>query len=119
MWPPGSAIDEALGWGLAHIRDRVYALAGLLRARLAAIPGCQVRDQGTEQCGIVTFTVDGVPADEIKDRLAGRSINVSVSRAPSTLLDMIDRGLASVVRASVHYYNTEEEMDRLLEELAD
>ncbi|MEU6782809.1 aminotransferase class V-fold PLP-dependent enzyme [Nonomuraea angiospora] len=115
----GVAIDEALGWGLARIRDRVYALAGLLRSRLAAIPGCQVRDQGTEQCGIVTFTIDGVPADEIKDRLAGRSINVSVSRAPSTLLDMTDRGLTSVVRASVHYYNTEEEIDRLLEELAD
>ncbi|MEW1843969.1 aminotransferase class V-fold PLP-dependent enzyme [Nonomuraea angiospora] len=106
----GAAIDEALDWGLENIRDRVYALAAELRERLAGIPGCRVRDQGAERCGIVTFTLDGVPADEIKARLAARSINVSVSRAPSTLLDMTERGLAEVVRASVHYYNTTEEL---------
>ncbi|MDX3110395.1 aminotransferase class V-fold PLP-dependent enzyme [Nonomuraea angiospora] len=55
-------------------------------------------------------------ATRARDR-AGRSINVSVSRAPSTLLDMTDRDLTSVVRASVHYYNTQEELDRLIEEL--
>ncbi|MEV6041657.1 aminotransferase class V-fold PLP-dependent enzyme [Nonomuraea sp. NPDC052116] len=114
----GAALDEALAWGPENIRDRVYALADHLRGRLAELPGCRVRDQGAERCGIVTFTLDGEPAEQIKGRLAGRSINVSVSRAPSTLLDMTDRGLPSVVRASVHYYNTEEEMDRLIEELA-
>ncbi|MEV4573334.1 aminotransferase class V-fold PLP-dependent enzyme [Nonomuraea jabiensis] len=114
----GTAIDEALAWGPENIRDRVYALADDLRRRLAELPGCRVRDQGAERCGIVTFTLDGEPAEQIKERLAGRSINVSVSRAPSTLLDMTDRGLSSVVRASVHYYNTEEETARLIEELA-
>jgi cysteine desulfurase/selenocysteine lyase len=110
----GMAIDEALGWGLESIRDRVYALAALLRERLGEIPGCLVRDQGAERCGIVTFTLDGVEADEVKARLAARSINVSVSRAPSTLLDMTDRGLDAVVRASVHYYNTAEEIQALI-----
>jgi cysteine desulfurase / selenocysteine lyase len=109
----GKAIDEALGWGLPDIRDRVYALAALLRERLAQIPGCQVRDQGAERCGIVTFTLDGAPADAVKARLSALSINVNVSRPPSTLLDMTARGLGELVRASVHYYNTEEEIDRL------
>lgn len=106
----GTALDEALAWGLDDIRDRVYALADHLRERLADLPGCQVRDQGAERCGIVTFTMDGRPAEEIRARLTARSINVSVSRAPSTLLDMTDRGLGELVRASVHYYNTEEEV---------
>ncbi|WP_214324374.1 aminotransferase class V-fold PLP-dependent enzyme [Nonomuraea sediminis] len=109
----GGAIDEALAWGLDDIRDRVYALADHLRERLSDLPGCQVRDQGAERCGIVTFTLDGRPADELKARLTARSINVNVSRAPSTLLDMTDRGLGELVRASVHYYNTEEEVARL------
>ncbi|WP_431922362.1 aminotransferase class V-fold PLP-dependent enzyme [Nonomuraea jabiensis] len=109
----GAAIDEALGWGLESIRDRVYTLAARLREQLEAVPGCRVRDQGAERCGIVTFTLGGVPADEIKAGLAARSINVSVSRAPSTLLDMTERGLAEVVRASVHYYNTTEELAEL------
>ncbi|MBB5781820.1 aminotransferase class V-fold PLP-dependent enzyme [Nonomuraea jabiensis] len=109
----GAAIDEALGWGLESIRDRVYTLAARLREQLEAVPGCRVRDQGAERCGIVTFTLDGVPADEIKAGLAARSINVSVSRAPSTLLDMTERGLVEVVRASVHYYNTTDELAEL------
>ncbi|WP_067138656.1 aminotransferase class V-fold PLP-dependent enzyme [Microtetraspora malaysiensis] len=114
----GTAIDEALAWGLDDIRDRVYSLAELLRERLGELPGCRVHDRGAERCGLVTFTLDGVPADEIKTRLSARSINVNVSRAPSTLLDMTDRGLGELVRASVHYYNTAEEIDHLVRELA-
>lgn len=109
----GAAIDDALAWGLDDIQDRVYALGASLRARLAELPGCRVHDQGVERCGLVTFTLEGRTADAIKAALTARSINVNVSRAPSTLLDMTDRGLAELVRASVHYYNTEEEIDRL------
>ncbi|MEQ4722069.1 aminotransferase class V-fold PLP-dependent enzyme [Nonomuraea sp. B19D2] len=109
----GAAIDEALSWGLENIRDRVYTLAGHLREELTELPGCQVHDQGAERCGIVTFTLDGASADEVKARLGAQSINVSVSRVPSTRLDMTDRGLGELVRASVHYYNTEEEVAQL------
>jgi cysteine desulfurase / selenocysteine lyase len=45
-------------------------------------------------------------------------MNVSVSRLPSTRLDMEARGLQDLVRASVHYYNTEEEIARFCVSLA-
>ena len=112
-----TAIEEALAWGLEDIRDSVYLLGETLRERLAAVPGCTVRDVGAERCGIVTFTLDGVAAETIKEYLAERRINVSVSRAPSTLLDMTDRDISELVRASVHYYNSEEELARFCEEL--
>ncbi|MEU8142575.1 aminotransferase class V-fold PLP-dependent enzyme [Nonomuraea sp. NPDC048901] len=112
-----TAVEEALAWGLDDIRDSVYLLGETLRERLAAVPGCTVRDVGAERCGIVTFTLDGVTADTIKAFMAERRINVSVSRAPSTLLDMTDRDISELVRASVHYYNSEEELDLLCEEL--
>jgi selenocysteine lyase/cysteine desulfurase len=111
----GVAIDYALACGLEDIRDRVYLLAAELRASLAVIPGVDVRDVGAERCGIVTFTVDGVPADTVKSTLTAQHINISVSRAPSTRLDMDGRGLAELVRASVHYYNTTAELERLCE----
>jgi len=110
-----TAIDYALDLGMDAIRDRIYALAGRLRDGLDSLPGATVRDLGQEKCGIVSFTLDGHEPIDIKESLAVERINVSASRRPSTLLDMTDRGLESVVRASVHYYNTEDEVDRLLE----
>ena len=106
----GVAVDYALQWGLEAIEQRVTRLAFLLRQQLSEISGVTVRDQGQRQCGIVTFTVDGLPSLRVKDHLAARNINVWTSPQRSTLLDMTARGLADVVRASVHYYNTEAEI---------
>lgn len=113
----GVAVDYALGWGLPAIRDRVYALAGRLRERLATLPGVTVHDQGAERCGIVTFTLSGLGAGAIKQALGAQAINVHTSTL-RTPLDMAARGLEQVVRASVHYYNSEEEVERLCAALA-
>jgi cysteine desulfurase / selenocysteine lyase len=114
----GVAIDYALGWGLDAIWARVRALADDLRARLAALPGVTVRDLGAERCGIVTFTVEGREADAVRRALAERAINVTTSSPNSTLLDMQARGLPTLVRASVHYYNAEAEVERFCAELS-
>jgi cysteine desulfurase / selenocysteine lyase len=111
----GVAVDYALGWGMEVIHQRVVGLAEELRRSLAAIPGVTVTDIGAQKCGITTFTKAGVPNLEIKAALARKNINVSVSGRGSTLLDMDKRGLADVVRASVHYYNDEEEIGRFCE----
>ena len=111
----GVAVDYALSWGLEAIERRVTALAEELRRRLAAIPAVALHDLGARRCGIVAFTVDGVSPDEARQALAAQKMNVLVSRAASTLLDMTRRGLAEVVRASLHYYNTEDEIERFCE----
>jgi len=110
-----TAIDYALGWGLDSIWQRVAALGESLRDRLGEIEGVTVRDLGAVRCGIVTFTVDGVEASDLKERLARKRINVSASPRSSTLLDSRARALPDLVRASVHYYNTDEELDQLVE----
>lgn len=109
----GAAVDYALGWGLEAIRGRVQSLADTLRARLAALPGVTVHDLGVEKGGIVTFTVEGKEPEGIRRTLAALKINVTVTGAIATRLDLEARGLDKMVRASVHYYNTEEEIERL------
>jgi cysteine desulfurase / selenocysteine lyase len=111
----GVAIDYARDWGTAAIWDRVRSLASRLRAELEEIPGVTVRDIGAERCGIVTFTADGMSAREMQQALARRSMNVTISTAASTRFDMEARGLNEVVRASVHYYNDEAEIERFCE----
>jgi cysteine desulfurase / selenocysteine lyase len=114
----GVAVDYALDLGLEAIWARVRALGDALRARLAGIPGVAVHDRGLTRCGIVTFTAAGEAPEETRLRLREQEINVSVSSAASTRLDMEARGLTALVRASVHCYNTEDEVDRFCRVLA-
>jgi selenocysteine lyase/cysteine desulfurase len=114
----GAAIAYAQALGLPRIWARVQLLAETLRARLADVPGVGVHDLGAVRGGIVSFTVRDVEAARVKTALRTARINVTVSPARGTLLDMRARGLREVVRASVHYYNTDEEIDRLVAEVA-
>jgi len=108
----GVAIDYALGLGMDSVWRRVKGLAYMLRTRLSPLPGVIVRDRGVNQCGIVTFNIEDKNPEEIKLALKKQHINVSVTTRGSTLLDMDARGLVSMVRASVHYFNSEDEVER-------
>jgi selenocysteine lyase/cysteine desulfurase len=114
----GVAVDYALDWGMSAIERRVAYLAERLRSELASLPRVTVRDPGVERCGIVTFTVEDLSTAEVQRALAARKINVTTSSVASTRLDMQARKLESVVRASVHYYNTEDEIARVCEAIA-
>lgn len=111
----GVAVDYALEVGLAPTYERIQALASQLRAGLDAVPGVTLADQGAERCGIVTFYVDGVEPAAVKAALRERRINVNTIQPGDTLLDSQRRGLPELVRSSVHYYNSEDEVDRLVE----
>lgn len=108
----GAAVDYALDWGLEHIWARIQSLAAELRQNLAAIPAVTLQDLGVDRCGIVTFTVSGQDHHALKDTLLQQQVNVTVSGRSSTRLDMDARGLQSVMRASLHYYNTSAEIAR-------
>ena len=108
----GAAVDYALAWGMPEIERRVAALGADLRSALAEVPGVTVQDIGTHKCGICTFSHESLDAETISARLRAQAINTSVTDPNSTLLDATARGLPDLVRASVHYFNTDEEIDR-------
>jgi len=109
----GVAIEYALALGLKSIERRVQYLAALLREQLATIKGVTVRDLGRVRSGIVTFTCDGYSPGEVMQRLQANGIAVRTVELASARIDMEQRGLDELVRASVHYYNTEGEIERL------
>lgn len=117
------ALDYAQRLGLEAIWQRVQWLGQYLRRGLGAVPRVVVQDgatgEETELSGIVSFTVGGVEPHKLRGALQARAINLSVSGRGSTLLDMEQRGLTAVLRASVHYYNTEAELDQFCEVLED
>jgi len=114
----GKAIEYAMNIGLDRIWHRIEHLSALLRRKLAEIPGIIVHDSGDRLSGIVAFSVNGVESSEVKLRLAQIGINVSVGVAQATPIYMGKSRLSAILRASVHYYNTEEEINTLCQELS-
>jgi selenocysteine lyase/cysteine desulfurase len=108
----GRAVDYALELGIDSIWERVRTLGDLLRRELAAIDGISVHDLGATKCGIVTFTAGGVSVDVLAGELRERAINIDVSTPEDTRLDFEARSLEPMIRASVHYFNTEDEIAR-------
>ncbi|MGW0245419.1 aminotransferase class V-fold PLP-dependent enzyme [Nocardia goodfellowii] len=115
----GAAVRYLLDLGPEDVYAAVAARAEYLRKTLPEIPGVTVRDLGVRHSGIVSFTVDGVAAVDVRDRLAARDVTVTVSQASSTLLDMTARGLDAVVRASPHCFVNFAELDRFVAALAE
>ena len=108
----GIAVDYALHWGLDTIWRRIKSLAYTLRTQLSPLPGVIVHDRGVTQCGIVTFTIEDKASEDIVQALKNLHINITSTSPIAALLNKDSRNLPSMVRASVHYYNTEEEIAR-------
>ncbi len=107
------AVEYAMGVGVERIWQHIQYISAYLRTKLGAIQGITVHDRGDELCGIVTFSVAGFDAAHVKEACALRHINVSIGLVKSTLYYMNRKELGDIVRASVHYYITEADVDLL------
>lgn len=108
------AVRYANNIGIDQIETRVTHLAQTLRDQLTALKHVDVHDLGLKKCGIVTFTKKGIQSDAITSQLRTQGMNISVSVLSSARLDFGERNLESAARASVHYYNTENEIERFV-----
>lgn len=115
----GAAADYAVSIGMEAIEARIALLSSALRNQLESIEGVTLRDQGHKKSGIVSFEVKGLDAQDVVLRLRQNKINVSAARVEHARLDLEKRGVVSLVRASVHYYITNTEIERLCKAIAD
>ncbi len=106
------AVRYALDIGLDNIHHRVVELAAMLRTRLAQIKGVTVKDPGEHKCGVVTFHKQDEEAFELAARLRQQRINISVTTPASARLDSRFAQQQNFARASVHYFNNEDEVER-------
>ncbi|RNL80365.1 aminotransferase class V-fold PLP-dependent enzyme [Nocardioides marmorisolisilvae] len=114
----GVALDHLLDLDPAEVEASVRARAAVLREGLGALPQVALHDRGDDLAGIVSFTVAGLAPAQVESRLGETGVTVSVSGRSSTRLDMSDRGLDAVVRASPHYFVSPDDLDRTISAVA-
>lgn len=114
----GQAVRYALDIGLDVIAGRVQPMAAELREALAAVPDVTVHDPGQQRSAIVSFSKQGVDPAGAKQILRDQQINVSVVPRNWALLDADERDLPDLIRASLHAYNSEDEITRLVSAVA-
>ena len=111
----GAAVDYALDVGIDNIKARIDELAASLRLKLSKIKGVHIHAISDQQCAITTFYVDGHEAADVVHKLREKGINTSLSEPGSTLLDATKNKLPNLIRASIHYYNDEDEIDQFID----
>ncbi len=113
----GAALDHLESWGIERIEATVVERADQLRAMLGDI-GYDVHDDGAQRCGIVTTTSPRRSAPELQAYLAAAQINSTHTIPGSSRWDVDRRGLAEMLRLSVHYTTTVDELQRTVEVLS-
>lgn len=107
---------QSVGFDTMH--ERETALAARMMAGMADMPFIHVLGSGSpeEHSGIVTFTVDGVHPHDVSEILAADGVCIRAGHhCAQPLLKHL--GYSSTVRASCAFYNTPDEVNRLLDSL--
>ena len=114
-----AAINYVQSVGFDAMHRQELALTARTLAGMAEMPHIHVigSDRPEEHNGIVTFTVEGVHPHDVSEILACDGVDVRAGHhCAQPLLQHL--GYSATVRASFAFYNTEEEVDRLLQSLS-
>jgi len=113
----GAAFEYADKIGIEKIEVHISHLADFCRELLQQNSKIELRDIGSHRCGIVSFTADGANPADIIHKMGEVGFIIGASPAASTRLDAERRNLPTVLRIAPHYYNTEDEISRAIEQL--
>ena len=114
-----AAINYVQSVGFDAMHRQELALTARTLAGMGDMPHIHVigSDRPEEHNGIVTFTVEGVHPHDVSEILACDGVDVRAGHhCAQPLLQHL--GYSATVRASFAFYNTEEEVDRLLQSLS-
>jgi len=113
----GAAVDYLSAIGMANIEAREQALLAYATEKLAQIPGLRIFGAAKEKAAVISFLVDGAHAHDLATLLDLDGIAVRSGHHCAHPL-MQHFGVAATCRASLAFYNTFDEIDRLVAGIA-
>lgn len=109
------AIEYLEKIGMDHIHEYEMQLKEYALNRLREVPGIQIYNPDTDSA-IISFNIDGIFAQDLAIYLDHYHICVRAgSHCAKILIDEI--GIKNTCRMSFYFYNTKEEIDRMVEVL--
>lgn len=109
------AIKHCNQVGLNLIQDYNSIIRDRLVGGLDSLKDVALYDKGSQRSNIVTFKKEGLTNEEIKRKLDEQNVYCSISTRSSAMFDFDKKSIEGAVRLSPHYFNTTEEMDKLIE----
>lgn len=107
-----AAIDYLGGLDPQAMRHHEQGLLGHATARLREIPGLRIYGEARHKAPVISFLVDGVHAHDLGTLLDRKGVAVRTGHhCAMPLMDYY--GVPATTRASMAFYNTLEEVDRL------
>ena len=114
-----AAVTYLENLGFDFIREREEILTARLMEKISELPYIRVygSKDPKKHCGIVTFTMDGVHPHDVSSVLNEDHVCVRAGHHCAQPL-MQYLGVGSTARASLYFYNTEDEVDRFIDRLS-
>ena len=104
-----SSVKYLLNFGMKNIRKKNQYLSNLFREELEKIPNSIVYgpDDPNQRTSIVSFNIKGFDSQKIVDKLEKQNIILAVREIMET----------KIIRVSPHFFNTESDMLKVIDEI--
>lgn len=112
-----AAVDLAVSVGLNEIQKRNTILCDRIKEGLRTLPNVTLLDKGANQSSIITAKISTMKGPDVLSALRNQHINTSVGYRNFAIIDFDAKQVEWALRISPHYYNTEAEVDLLLNAL--
>ena len=112
-----TAVEYLLKLDVKMVEQRVKQLSLNLREKLSELAAIKILEKSNNCSGIVTFTKTNISPTDLKDELQKKGINISVIKQRNARLDLGKECTGDINRASLHYYNSEQEISEFIKQL--
>ena len=109
----GAAIDYLNGIGLANIEAYEHELLEYATEKVLAIPGVRIIGTAKNKAAVLSFEIDGVHPHDVGTLL--NADGIAIRTGHHCAQPVMDRfHVPATARASFAFYNTREEIDKLV-----
>ncbi len=109
----GAAVDYLSAIGMEHIAQYEHELLDYAQKKLSAIEGLTIVGTASEKAGVISFTMQGIHPHDIGTIVDGEGVAIRTGHhCCQPVMDHYH--IPATARASLAFYNTRADIDRLV-----